>query len=194
MKKWMKNHKLFTILVFYSILLVLIGIIHYTLLDGSIKKDLFDKVILYRDSFTQEKNIFSIIGSALFKKTGSFVFYWLLGISFIGIPVFLFLYSFKIYLFSFEFIFLFTHIKQITFPFFLLYVVGESLLFLFFFFLFYYALIYSFLLFQYLFLKKEFPIKKVTHKYLKVGIFLLIGEIFSCLLQNIFLYIIYPMI
>jgi len=169
MISFLKKNKIFSILLFLTLITSIIGLFIPALLKDDDKKIVIENIEflekqIQTGSLSMERGSEVIVENIF--TTGLI---WALGISIIGIPIIIFLYLSKVLLLSTELSFLLTTIKGFHslwipiyyFPMFL----QMFLLFL----LVYYAVNYSLFFIKVLFLKQECStIRPVTIKYLKI--------------------------
>lgn len=186
--KLLKKNKLLKILVIITILIILISIYISATLDKQVKEEITNNIITLKNNIKTSKisniNIFTkTISNNLI--TSSII--WLLGISIIGIPIILGIYLFKVLLVSLEIIFFIINIKYTNIFFIIIYLLPSILNIGLYFILLYYSINYSIILIKVLFLKKEYKLKLITKRYIKVFLFILIGMIISSLIEILLL-------
>lgn len=182
MLKYWKKNKLFVFLFLLSIVSILIGFLIPSFLPINVKGEVKENVISLQ-RYVQNHHSF-IKGSFLSFFLSNTLFYfliWAISISVVGVVLLLFLYEIKLFLFSFEFRFFLFFWQEVRGAWGFFYLFSSFLSSLFLFILVYYAFSYSSFLFQSLFLKREYPMKIITRKYLKVlFVSICFSLIFSC--------------
>ena len=182
--KQLKKNKLFLILVIITLLTILISIFIGATLDKSIKEEITNNIITLKNSIKTSK----ISNLSIFTKTISnnliiSSIIWLLGISIIGIPIVLGIYLFKILILSLEIIFFIINIKYTNIFFIIIYLIPSILNIILYFILLYYSINYSLILIKVLFLKKEYKLKLITKRYIKIYITILISMFIVSLIE-----------
>ena len=169
MLKFIKNNKLFSILIFISFIIFILGIITCSILDENAKKQIINNI---NNIILNIKNKELSNGNNFIKCFSNNIIYcfiiWISGISIIGIFVVLFLYGIKLYLFTIEFISLFINIKQTGLIFNIIYIIPDIISLFILFLITYYSISYSYVLFRIIFRKKNYMISKITKKYIKI--------------------------
>lgn len=169
MIKFIKNNKILSILLFLTLITIIIGIITYAMIDNNIKKDINTNILNLKNNIKTNKLItLNIIKNKILGNTLLNTFIWLFGVSIIGIPIILILYLSKVYILSLETISLLMNIKNTSILFIIVYLIPNIINLLIMFFLVYYSISYSSILIKLLFLKKEYNIKKITKRYIKI--------------------------
>lgn len=181
MLKYLKTNKLFTILLITTIMVFILGIILSSVIDNQTKEEINNNIYnminkiknndLINTNILNHNNFFSII------------IIWILGISIIAIPIVLFIYITKVITVSLELSFLLLNIKKINLLFTILYLLPRIINIFIYFILIYYSINYSLILIKTIFLKKEYRLKSITKKYLKIFILVLISNILNSLLE-----------
>ena len=181
MLKYLKTNKLFTILLITTIMVFILGIILSSVIDNQTKEEINNNIYnminkiknndLINTNILNHNNFFSII------------IIWILGISIIAIPIVLFIYITKVITVSLELSFLLLNIKKINLLFTILYLLPRIINIFIYFILIYYSINYSLILIKTIFLKKEYRLKLITKKYLKIFILVLISNILNSLLE-----------
>ena len=186
MIKFLKARKSLAILLITVIVSVLIGLLLPSLLPDDIKKEVLDNILKLENGIINNTLSTSISTKTIFIENLSFLFlFWILGISIIGIPIILFLYISKVVVASMEFCFLMINLSKIHIGWIPFYFFPSILNLFIYFILVYYALNYSILLIKLLFFKKEYNMKIITKRYLKVLLFCLILILLSTLLETL---------
>lgn len=173
--KYIKKNKLLKILIVITIITVITSIYLSATLDKAVKEEITNNIIALKNTIKTSKitNLNTLIKSLSNNLiTASFI--WLLGISIIGIPVVLGIYLFKVLLLILEIIFFIINIKYTNIFFILIYLLPNILNILIYFILIYYSINYSLILIKVLFLKKEYKLKQITKRYIKILFFILL--------------------
>ena len=173
--KYIKKNKLLKILIVITIITVITSIYLSATLDKATKEEITNNIITLKNTIKTSKitNLNTLIKSLSNNLiTASFI--WLLGISIIGIPVVLGIYLFKVLLLTLEIIFFIINIKYTNIFFILIYLLPNILNILIYFILIYYSINYSIILIKVLFFKKEYKLKQITKRYIKILFFILL--------------------
>ena len=178
--KYLKKNKLLKILIIITVIILFISIYLSAILDKTTKEEITNNIITLKNNIKTSK----ISNLSIFTKTLSNNLIltstvWLLGISIIGIPIVLGIYLFKVLILSLELIFFIINIKYTNIFFIILYLLPSILNILLYFILLYYSINYSLILIKVLFLKKEYKLKLITKRYIKIYLFVLILMIIS---------------
>lgn len=184
MISFIKNNKLFSLMILITLITFFSGIVCSSILDNEtrkyISKNISNIILNIKDrSIPTFSNYFKCFSNnSLYALS-----IWLFGISIVGLPIVIFLYLLKVFLFSIEFIYLFINIKQSNLLFIFIYLFPDIINILILFILAYYSVSYSIFLFRVLFLKKSYSLHRITTKYLKVYLFCLLIFIITSLLE-----------
>ena len=188
MISFLKRNKLFTSLLLITIIILLIGILLPSVIDKSIKDNISNNIIkMISDLKTNRVGVLTNFKNNLFSNYSNIIIIWLLGISIIGIPIILFLYIMKVLLLGLELTFLLINIKSYSIIFIIIYLIPIIFNILILFFLVYYSLTYSIILIRLLFLKKEYNLKLINRRYIKIFIICLILSLLSTLIEVLLL-------
>lgn len=188
MISFLKRNKLFTSLLLITVIILLIGILLPGVIDKSIKDNISNNIIkMISDLKTNRVGVLTNFKNTLFSNYSNIIIIWLLGISIIGIPIILFLYIMKVLLLGLELTFLLINIKSYSIIFIIIYLIPIIFNILVLFFLVYYSLTYSIILIRLLFLKKEYNLKLINRRYIKIFIVCLILSLLSTLIEVLLL-------
>ena len=184
MKKLFKKNKLFKILIIITVLIIIFSIYLSINLDKSIKEDITNNIITLKNNIkTSKVSNIQVLSKTLSNNLITSSTIWLLGISIIGIPIVLGIYLFKVLLLSLEIIFFIINIKYTNILFIFIYLIPSILNILLYFILLYYSINYSIILIKVLFLRKDYRLKLITKRYIKIYLFKLISIIISSLIE-----------
>ena len=176
MKYLMKN-RLFKIIVLFTIISFILGIIFYSII-GNNSKDIINnninllidnKLIKYKDIFINNIITTSII--------------YILGISIVGIILILPIYLFKVFILSFEFISLVVNLSLKNFVIIFLYLIPNIINLIIYFIICYYSINYSIFLIKNIFFNKKYNMFQITKKYFFIYLISLILIIISSLIE-----------
>jgi len=182
--KYIKKNKLLKILLIITILTVLISIYLTAIIDKSVKEEITNNIITLKNTLkTSKVSNLGIFTKTLSNNLITTSIIWLLGISIIGIPIVLGIYLFKILLLSLEIIFFIINIKYTNIFFIIIYLLPSILNIFLYFILLYYSINYSIILIKVIFLKKDYKLKLITKRYIKILIFVLISMFISSLIE-----------
>ena len=183
---FIKNNKLLSILIILSLIVFLIGFLSFNSLDSSIKKISLQNILDFISLIKSNSYSFSkIFIPTFFRDSILIIVIWIFGISIIGIIIILFFYFFELLLFSLEVSSLLFYIQKIPLNFLIIFTIIKSIkLFIYLIFT-YYSSSFSIMLFRLFFLKKEYPIKKIFKRYLKLFILLLFCIIGIILIESL---------
>lgn len=188
MISFLKRNKLFTSLLLITVIILLIGILLPGVIDKSIKDNISNNIIkMISDLKTNRVGVLTNFKNTLFSNYSNIIIIWLLGISIIGIPIILFLYIMKVLLLGLELTFLLINIKSYSIIFIIIYLIPIIFNILVLFFLVYYSLTYSIILIRLLFFKKEYNLKLINRRYIKIFIVCLILSLLSTLIEVLLL-------
>lgn len=177
MTSYIKRNKLLFLLIFFTFIVFILGIIFYFLLDSSYKNIISNNIdLLFQNKLIDFKSFF-------FNKLFSNAFIWILGISIIGFIIVFLLYLYKGFIFSFELISLLFNINSKNFIMIILYIIPNLLFLIILFILCYYSISYSIFLFRFLFKRQKYNITLITKRYIKILLFSFISTIVCCLLE-----------
>jgi len=182
--KYIKKNKLLKILLIITILTVLISIYLTATIDKSVKEEITNNIITLKNTLkTSKVSNLGIFTKTLSNNLITTSIIWLLGISIIGIPIVLGIYLFKVLLLSLEIIFFIINIKYTNIFFIIIYLLPSILNIFLYFILLYYSINYSIILIKVIFLKKDYKLKLITKRYIKILIFVLISMFISSLIE-----------
>ena len=182
--KYIKKNKLLKILLIITILTVLISIYLTATIDKSTKEEITNNIITLKNTLkTSKVSNLGIFTKTLSNNLITTSIIWLLGISIIGIPIVLGIYLFKVLLLSLEIIFFIINIKYTNIFFIIIYLLPSILNIFLYFILLYYSINYSIILIKVIFLKKDYKLKLITKRYIKILIFVLISMFISSLIE-----------
>ena len=182
-KKLLKNKQL-SLLTSISIITIIISVLlpaffkkntileinnHINELISNIKQNKISHLNVFLHTYFNNSIIITIV--------------WFFGISIIGIPIILFIYVIKLIIYVLKIFFLFKNIKQLSILFILIYIIPSTFNIIFLFILTYYSCNYTIILFKYLFLKKDYSLKQITKKYIKIYLIFLILFLISNIIE-----------
>lgn len=183
----MRKNKLLFILSIFSLLLFTIGFISYFYFDSSIQEMSFQNINQFLSQIKSDNySFFKFFMSIFFRDSIFVIFIWIFGISIFGVLFSLSFYFFEIFLFSLEVASLFSCFQKIPIVFSIFFIFINLFKFFLFFILVYYSSSFSILLFRFLFFQKDYSIKIIFKKYLKVFIIVFIFIVFVILLEALF--------
>ena len=180
----MKKNKLLKILIILTIIIVIISIYLSATLDKTTKEEITNNIIVLKNTIKTSKitNLSTLIKSFSNNLiTASII--WLLGISIIGIPIVLGIYLFKVLLLTLEIIFFIINIKYTNIFFIFIYLLPSILNILIYFILIYYSINYSLILIKVLFFKKDYKLKQITKRYIKILLLILLSIFITNLIE-----------
>ena len=166
MIKFIKNNKLFSFMIFISVIVFLCGVITCSIFDNNTKnmitENINNLILNIKDkSISTFTNFFKCFSNNILY---SFII-WIFGISIFGLVFSIFLYVIKLFLFSIELISLFVNIKITGFLFNLIYIIPDIISIILLFIVTYYSISYSVVLFKFLFRKCNYSLKNITKRY-----------------------------
>lgn len=186
MIKFIKRNKLLSILTLLTILTFLIGILYPAVIDNNtreiISKNITDLISSIKNDMSF-KDFFKLLSS----NYTFIIIIWILGISIFGTIIVLILYLFKVFIFGFELSSLIINLKLSNIIFIILYTLPNLLYISIYFILVLFSISYSITLFKMIFLHKNYTIRIITKKYIKV---LLVSLLLTLLLSIINIFII----
>lgn len=162
--KYIKRNKLLSFYIFITVLVFILGILYHSILPNELKeivKDNTNNIIKNKINLNEIKNI--ILNNSIYS-----IIIWILGISIIGSIIVLILFEFKVFIYSFELTSLIINLKLNNILFIIIYLIPKTINIIIYFIITYYSINYSIYLFKYLILKKNYNIKSITNKYIKV--------------------------
>lgn len=164
-----------------TLFIFVLGILFNALLNDEIKKEIATNINNMISNL--DKNPINLNLKIIFNDFFFIFIIWIFGISIIGIPINLFLYFFKVFMFSFEMISLLSclHLNNILFI--IIYMLSSFLSIIIYFILLYYSINYSLVLIKLIFLKKNYNIKTITQRYLKIFLITIICSLTISLLE-----------
>lgn len=185
MIKFIKRNKLLSILALLTILTFLIGILYPAVVDNNtreiISKNITDLISSIKNNMSF-KDFFKLLSS----NYTFIIIIWILGISIFGTIIVLILYLFKVFIFGFELSSLIINLKLSNIIFIILYTLPNLLYIAIYFILVLFSISYSITLFKMIFLHKNYTIRLITKKYIKV---LLVSLLLILLLSIINIFI-----
>ena len=169
MFSFLKKNKLLTFLLLFTVMMMLVGLFLPNFLSDDVKMEVKEN-LLNLQKYVREYHFFT--NSSFLSKFLSnclyFFIFWIVAISIVGVVLLLFLYGIKILLFFLEVSFYFLYFEEVRGVWSFLYFFPSFFICVFSFFLLYYAFSYSSILVQFLFFKREYPMKFITKRYLKI--------------------------
>lgn len=184
MIKFFKSNKTFTCCFLLTVIFFLGGIIFNSLISDSIKDEITKNINVLVNNFTKENYNLKLIFNTIFNNSTEIFLIWVFGISIIGIPIVISFYSLKVLLLGFEFISLLSNIKSLNFLFIIVYLFPMILNIGIFFILLYYSINYSLVLIRIVFFKKNYNLKAITNRYLKILLFTFLCGLVTALLES----------
>ena len=174
MISFIKRNKLFSFLIFFTFISILLGIFFYSNIPSS-KADISHNIY---QLFSSQEPFFS----KYFLRYGmSFFLVWLFGFSIIGFLFVILLYFYQVFLFSFEVCSMISILGISKILYILLYFLPNIFLLILFFLLCFYSISFSSYLFRFLFFRKQYSFQMIMIRYSKIFFF----AILSFLLMNI---------
>ncbi len=185
MIKFIKRNKLLSILIFLTLLIFIIGLLYPAVVDNNtreiISKNITDLISSIKNNMSF-KDFFKLLSS----NYTFIIIIWILGISIFGTIIVLILYLFKVFIFGFELSSLIINLKLSNIIFIILYTLPNLLYIAIYFILVLFSISYSITLFKMIFLHKNYTIRLITKKYIKV---LLVSLLLILLLSIINIFI-----
>jgi uncharacterized membrane protein SpoIIM required for sporulation len=182
--KFIKNNKIFSILIFIGIFTFIIGILINSLLNkdtlSEISNNINSLISNYKSIDTYNLNLFR---KTLFNNLFITLIIWLFGISIIGIFIILFIYIFKVFIMGLEFISLFSNLGFSKIIFIILYLIPQFICIFNIFILSFYAISFSLFLTKLIFKRGQFNIKYIRKRYINILIISLFISIFSSIIE-----------
>ena len=186
MIRFIKHNKILFILLILSFLVFLFGFVSFYSMEPSIKSISFQNIQEFLSQIKSNSYSFSkLFFPILFRDSIFVLFIWIFGISIIGIILLLFFYFFEVFLFSLEISSLFFYFHKIPIAFFIFFLLIKTIKVFLYFILVYYSSSFSILLFRFLFLQREYPIKKIFKRYLKIFLILFFFLLFIILIESL---------
>lgn len=182
MIKFMKNNKTFCILILLTTIFLIAGILFPAILDEKTKNEITQNIINTQNQIKETSNS---IPKILFANTIIIGIIWTLGISIIGIPINIILYLIKVIILGMEISLLTINKIPHKIPFSIFYVIPNIIQIFLLFIVLYYSCNYSIYLTKNIFFKKNYPIQKITKRYLKVFIVVILVAIINTILEGI---------
>lgn len=181
MKSFIKRNKLFTILILVSILTILFGIYHISIMKEETKESIKNNIIEYSKNINKNKNI---IKTEIASNIANISAIWILGISIIGLFIIIPIYVLKTLLTTYEIIFIIIFYKETTFLFKIYFIIPKIIQTIILFISLLYSQTYSIILFRQIFQKKEYNLKLITKKYIHKFIVIIILIILVSLIET----------
>lgn len=185
MIKFIKRNKLLSILIFLTLLIFIIGLLYPAVVDNNtreiISKNITDLISSIKNNMSF-KDFFKLLSS----NYTFIIIIWILGISIFGTIIVLILYLFKVFIFGFELSSLIINLKLSNIIFIILYTLPNLLYIAIYFILVLFSISYSITLFKMIFLHKNYTIRIITKKYIKI---LLVSLLLILLLSIINIFI-----
>lgn len=180
MLNFIKKNKILSILIMFSIISVILGILFNAVLSE-------DNKVVITDNINKliEGNFIGY--DTLTRHLFATIFIWILGISLIGFIFIFFVYLFNLFIVSFETCSLFINLGFKNIILIILYLVPNIIYLITLFVFCLYSISYSLCLFRFLFRGREYNLKLITKRYLKVFIICFIFVIISNVLEFIIL-------
>ena len=188
MFRFLKKNKLLTFLILFTVIMMLIGLFLPNFLSDDIKMEVkvnllnLQKYVLEYHSFSNSSFLSKFLVNCLY-----FSILWIVAISIVGVILLLFLYGIRILLFFLEARFFFLYFEEVRGVWSFFYFLPSFFICVFSFFLLYYAFSYSSILVQFLFFKREYPMKFITKRYLKILFFSILFSFIFSLFEIFFL-------
>ena len=188
MLNFFKKNKILTFLIFFTVIMMVVGLFLPNFLSDDIKLEVREN-LLNLQKYVRENHSFanSSFLSIFLANSLYFFILWIVAISIVGVVFLLFLYGMKILLFFLEARFFFLYFGEVRGGWSFFYFLPSFFICVFSFFLLHYALSYSSILFQFLFFKREYPMKFITKRYLKILFFSILFSFFFSLFDSFFL-------
>ena len=184
MIKFIKRNKLLSILLFLTIIVILISIYLPALIDNKAKEEITNNINNLLVSIKSNNNLTkTYIYNTLLENSLSITILWTLGISIIGIPIILCYYILKLLTYILEITFLIINLKSIPIILIPIYSIPYIINIFLYFILIYYAITFSIILIKVLFLKKEYNLKGIMKKYIKLYFLLLLGITINSIIE-----------
>ena len=184
MINFIKKNKLLSTLIIITLITFIIGIFISSILSKDIEKEITNNIInLLNEIKSHNIHPTNTLKAIILNNILVLLIIWLLGISVIGIPIVLSIYILKVLTLSLEFIYLILNIKRISIFFIIIYLIPNIINLIIYFFILYYSINYSLILSKSLFLKKEYKLKLITKRYMKVLLISLISITINSLLE-----------
>lgn len=175
MISFIKRNKLFSFLLFFTLISILLGIFFYYFIPSSFKTDISHNIY---HLFSAREPFFS----KYFLRYGlSFLLVWLFGFSIIGFIFVILFYFYQIFLFSFEVCSMISILGISKIFYILLYFLPNIFLLVLFFLLCFYSISFSSYLFRFLFFRRQYSFQTIMIRYSKIFFF----SILSFILMNI---------
>lgn len=185
MIKLLKKNKVFSICLIATILTLILGVFFNALLDDDMKATIASNVNGMINGIDKNSSNIKLIIKTCFNNFTLVSFLWIFGMAVIGIPIVLFIYLLKVFIFSFEFINLIGVLKLKSLLFIIVYLLPSLLNLLILFILVYYSINYSIVLIRLIFKKRNYNIKTITTRYLKVYFLCILCSTVSALIESI---------
>ncbi len=180
MLKFIKNNKLLFILIVFTLISLISGILFNTLIDASTKKDITNNINSLITNYNSQSNLIKSFIPTFTSSLFLDLLIWIFGISIIGCIIVLFLFLFKVFIFGFEFVSLLVNLNLGRIIFILIYMLPSLFNLVIYFILTLFSISYSISLFKILFLKKNYNLSDITKKYIKIlGVSLLFSFLSS---------------
>lgn len=180
MLKFIKNNKLLFILIVFTFISLISGILFNTLIDTNTKKDITNNINSLITNYNSQSNLIKSFIPTFTSSLFLDLLIWIFGISIIGCIIVLFLFLFKVFIFGFEFVSLLVNLNLGRIIFILIYMLPSLFNLVIYFILTLFSISYSISLFKILFLKKNYNLSDITKKYIKIlGVSLLFSFLSS---------------
>lgn len=185
---FIKKNKLFALLLFLTFCAFVIGILLPSVLDNDTKGEISSKIInMFSNVKGNRVGEFNNFRDVLFNNSINIILIWLFGISIAFIPLIIILYLSRVVLFGLNISFLIINIKSCNLLFIIIYLIPLLFNILILFFLSYYAINYSLILIKLLFFKKNYNLKAINKRYIRVFILTLLCSLISSIFETILL-------
>ncbi len=180
MLKFIKNNKLLFILIVFTLISLISGILFNTLIDTNTKKDITNNINSLITNYNSQSNLIKSFIPTFTSSLFLDLLIWIFGISIIGCIIVLFLFLFKVFIFGFELVSLLVNLNIGRIIFIIIYMLPSLFNLVIYFILTLFSISYSISLFKILFLKKNYNLSDITKKYIKIlGVSLLFSFLSS---------------
>lgn len=184
MIRFLKSNKTFTCCFLLTIIFFLVGIIFNSLIEDSVRNEITKNIAKLINNFTKENYNLKLIFETISNNLVEIFIVWIFGISIIGIPIVGIFYSLKAFLLGFELVSLLSNLQVCNIFFVIIYLVPMLLNLAVFFLLIYYSINYSLVLIKILFMKKNYNLKNITNRYVKILLITLLCGLITALLES----------
>lgn len=168
MLKFIKNNKLLFILIVFTLISLISGILFNTLIDTNTKKDITNNINSLITNYNSQSNLIKSFIPTFTSSLFLDLLIWIFGISIIGCIIVLFLFLFKVFIFGFELVSLLVNLNIGRIIFIIIYMLPSLFNLVIYFILTLFSISYSISLFKILFLKKNYNLSDITKKYIKI--------------------------